>query len=421
MFRGTTAVPEQRSHQLYFGRVIDPESEETVDQVLAVTMLSPHSYTGDDVVEIHAHGGQAVVDRILACCLASGARLAHPGEFTQRAFLNGRLDLAQAESVAELIQARSQAAARLAGANLEGHLSTRVSELREKILTWMTLLEAEIDFGEDIDELSPLDQRERLLDCKEDLDKLIAGGHTGRRIQKGLVVVLTGPPNAGKSTFLNTVLGVDRALVTEVAGTTRDRLEEDCSLDGIPLRVVDTAGLRASTSDAIERLGMERSREALMGADLVVVMLDQSQPYPADFEFVAESGQRTLVVLNKKDLGQAFDAEEVRQRLGAEELISVSLLNAQDKRSALEFLARHARNCLGTVTERVSVNDRHLEALYRCRESLDRVGGAIEQELSVEFLCLDLRQATQALGEIVGLDVSEAILDKIFSSFCLGK
>lgn len=418
VFRARTPVEEMESHKLYLGRVVD-SSEKTLDRALAVIMRAPRSFTGEEVVEIQGHGGRAVVELIVRACLEAGARLAHPGEFTQRAFLNGRLDLAQAESVADLIRARSAAAAGVASGNLEGRLSRKVTSLRGTVLDWMSLLEAEIDFGDEIDELEPADHRTRLSGILSEVEELLRGGQAGRRLFNGLVTVLVGPPNAGKSTFLNLVLGTDRALVTPVAGTTRDRLEEDCSLEGVPLRLIDTAGLRAETDDEIEKLGMERSRKAVEEADLVVVILDQSQEFPSDLELGSKT--RPLLILNKADLGRKLAAKEVGDRLGAIDSISVSLIDSQDHDRVLAFLAAHAQERVGETVGRFSLNDRHLEALVRCREALHRVGEAIDQGMSVEFLCLDLRAAAQALGEIVGIDVNEEVLDRIFSTFCLGK
>ncbi|MGE0488443.1 MAG: tRNA uridine-5-carboxymethylaminomethyl(34) synthesis GTPase MnmE [Vulcanimicrobiota bacterium] len=413
---------EFESHKMVFGRVVDPAGGRPVDEALAVFMQAPRSYTCEDVVEFHTHGGSLICEEVLRLCLAGGARLAAPGEFTQRAFLNGRLDLAQAESVAEVIESRSRASLRLASGNLLGRLSELVGGLRQDVLNWMSLLEAEIDFGDEVPELTPQENRQRLQELQHRVAQLIAQAEVGRLTHRGVEVVLVGPPNAGKSTLLNALLGEDRALVTDIPGTTRDRLEHSVVLSGMRLNLSDTAGLRDCTMDLVEQLGMERSRQALHEADLGILVVDCHQEWPQELalEVLAMGPAEWLIVLNKQDLGARIQADEIRTQYPRAVVLEASLLR-QGAAGVEAALVEKARVLTGQQVECFSVNQRHYQALVRARESLERVALAVDDGLSGEFLCLDLRAAAGALGEIVGIDVSEEVLDRIFSTFCLGK
>ncbi|MCA9792982.1 MAG: tRNA uridine-5-carboxymethylaminomethyl(34) synthesis GTPase MnmE [Candidatus Eremiobacteraeota bacterium] len=422
IFAPYSSQAEFESHKMVFGRVFDPVQDRPVDEALAVFMQAPRSYTCEDVVEFHTHGGSLVCEEVLRLCLAGGARLAAPGEFTQRAFLNGRLDLAQAESVAEVIGSRTRASLRLASGNLLGRLSELVGGLRQDVLNWMSLLEAEIDFGDEVPELSATENLQRLQALQTRVAQLIAQAEVGRLTHRGVEVVLVGPPNAGKSTLLNALLGEDRALVTDIPGTTRDRLEHSVVLSGMRLNLSDTAGLRDQTQDRVEQLGMERSRQALTEADLGILVVDCHQDWPGQLaeEVLAAGPACWLVVLNKQDLGARVQAAEVLERYPQVVVVEASLLR-EGAAGVEAALLEQARVLTGQQVECFSVNQRHYQALVRTRESLERVGLAVEDGLSGEFLCLDLRAAAGALGEIVGIDVSEEVLDRIFSTFCLGK
>ncbi len=382
------------SHLLRYGRLVDPSRGETLDRSMAVFMAQPRTYTGEDVVEFHLHGSPLLCDLVVRLCTESGARLAQPGEFTQRAFLNGKLDLAQAESVLDLIESRTRAQARLAAQHLEGRFSKRVDAIREEILRWLSLLEAEIDFGDEIDDLPETQQRRTLQSVQAAVEELLSDAQQGRVSIAGLKTVLVGAPNAGKSSLLNALLGEDRALVTPIAGTTRDRIEVDCQLDGVLLNLIDTAGLRRHTEDQVELLGMEKTREALQRADFQVLLVDSGD---SDLSFV-------------------------ERHFPGVPRIECELLTESGREQAVKGLARVARQkASAQVGECFSLNQRHRESLVRTRECLEAVGQTLDQGLGAEFLALDLRRAAQALGEILGLEITEEILDRIFGQFCLGK
>ncbi len=386
-----------------------------LDRGMAVWMKAPRSYTGEDVVELHLHGGQALAQLALQTCLRLGARLARPGEFTLRAFLNGKLDLAQAEAVQQLIQSRSLASVNMASRNLLGVFSQQVERLRKSLLEWLVLLEAEIDFGDEVMGQSPEEsQRRWQLACAQ-VEHWLQQGTQGKILSDGLRLVLLGAPNAGKSTLMNLLLGRQRALVTPIAGTTRDTLEEGLVLGGIPLILVDTAGVRSQAADPVEEMGIARSCEEARQADLVVWVVDGSQPEPPEALLDTLVAERpTLVVLNKRDLGLApWTREWQGQR--------ISLLDPDDEQQLLEALGERARKLVGEQADLIRLTPRQWQALLSAQESLVSLGQTLERGLSAEFLALDLRAAITALGHIQGVDVTEEVLDGIFSSFCLGK
>ena len=405
------------SHLLRYGRLTDTQSGETVDKGMAVFMQAPRTYTGEDVVELHLHGSPTVCELAVRLATEAGARLAEPGEFTQRAFLNGKLDLTQAESVLDLIESRTKAQARLAAQHLDGRFSNRVEVVRSRILGWLSLLEAEIDFGDDIDNL-PDTEHQRLVEeiCAE-IDGLLADAHQGRVSIRGLRTVLVGAPNAGKSSLLNACLQEDRALVTPIAGTTRDRIDVDCQLSGLLFNLTDTAGLRAETSDEVEKLGMKKTEEAIERADFVILVVDSNQP-----DLPEVSVEPDLVLLNKSDLRPDFDSASLKKMYGKAVFCRGELMTEAGREKVVEAMVSAARSAFQQLSgECFSVNQRHRETLVRCRECLQRVEDTLQAGLSVEFLALDLRRAAEHLGEILGLDITEEVLDRIFGQFCLGK
>lgn len=413
---------EWLSHRLYLGRACAGEGQ-VLDEVLAVWMQGPRSYTGEDVAEIHCHGGRVLPALVVDACVARGARLAHPGEFTLRAFLAGRLDLAQAESVLALIRAGSAGAARLAAEGLEGALSQRVRALRGELLDWLAAWEAELDFGDEVPGLGPSEVARRLALGREELGAILAEAEEGRVRGEGLLAVLVGAPNAGKSTLWNALLGEERALVTPYPGTTRDRLEHPVVLEGLGLRLVDTAGLRPG-GEPVEQLGMGRTLQAVGHAEVLVVVLDASQDWPASLEEVQGAAGRVpvLVVLNKQDLPGRLDPAEAATRFPAGIVVPTCLLEPSGVgpvRRALVELLRQAG--AGRTAGALSVNRRQFQALVRCQESLEAVALGVEAGMPCDCLAVDLRQAVVALGEVTGQDVTEEVLDRVFSEFCLGK
>lgn len=408
------------SHRLRYSKLIDPKNGELIDKMLAVFMLGPHTFTGEDVFEFHLHGSPVLCDLVVRLATEQGARLARPGEFTQRAFVNGKLDLTQAEAVGDLIASRHREQARLAVQHLEGRFSQRVAEVREAVLAWLSLLEAEIDFGDEIEDMPETAHRARLEEILSKIEALLGDAEIGRVSVSGLRTVLVGAPNAGKSSLLNALLGEERALVTPIAGTTRDRIEVDCSIGGVLLSLTDTAGLRKHSDDPVELLGMEKTREALAKSDFQVLIVDSHQPDLRGLD--DEEITPDLILLNKSDLVTTLDGKALIDRFPGARLATCELLTVTGKEAAVSQLIEVAKERL---TERsgecFSLNQRHRESLLRAKEALEATERTLQGGFGTEFLALDLHRAAQQLGEILGLDISEEVLDRIFGQFCLGK
>jgi tRNA modification GTPase len=412
------------SHRVCFGHVIHPRTGATLDEVLVTYMRGPHSYTREDVVEISGHGGIGVMARILEALVASGARLAEPGEFTKRAFLNGRLDLSQAEAVIDLIHAHTDESHRQALAQLQGDLSQAIRAMREELLEVLAYVEGAMEFPEEDLEFLPWEALHAKVDAVEARTAaLLDTFHTGRVLREGVQVAIVGRPNVGKSSLFNALLAANRAIVTPIPGTTRDVLEEIANLRGYPFRLVDTAGIRPST-DLVEREGIERARASLESADLVLLVLDRSEPLTAADEeaIAAVRGKRVQVVLNKADLAPLLTADELQRRLPEWPKIAVSCKERQGLERLTEAMVAAVLDGQQPPREGPMVTRiRHWETLQRARQSLLQARDALEQRLSGEFIALDLRETIERLGEIVGLDYTEDLLDKIFSEFCIGK
>jgi tRNA modification GTPase len=418
------AVERLPSHRVRFGSMIDSRTGAKLDEVLVTYMRAPHSYTREDVVEISGHGGIGVMGRILEALVKAGARLAEPGEFTKRAFLNGRLDLAQAEAVIDLIQAQTEASQRTALAQLEGRLSQAITAMREDLLEVLAYIEGAMEFPEEDLELLPW---ETLLAKEHDvatrLSALLDTFHTGRVLREGIQVVIVGRPNVGKSSLFNALLAANRAIVTPIPGTTRDILEEVVNLRGYPFRLLDTAGLRAS-HDVVEQEGIGRARISLETADLVLLVLDSSEALTAEDEEVmaAAQGKRVQVVLNKADLPAALDGQALEARSPGWPKMMVSCKEQHGLDRLIEAMVEVVLSGQQPPREGPMVTKfRHWEALYHAAESLCRARQGMEQRLSGEFIAVDLREALEWLGEVVGLNYTEDLLDKIFSEFCIGK
>jgi tRNA modification GTPase len=412
-----------RSHQLYLGHIVDPQGE-IIDEVLLTWMQAPHTYTREDVVEINCHSGYGVLSRLLALVLEQGARLAQPGEFTQRAFLSGRLDLTQAEAVLEVIRARTDTCIKVAAGHLQGSLGQGLSRIREALLDRLARVEAALDFPEEAEELSPPTLEAGLAVQVEALARLAATYRQGRLLREGLLAVIAGRPNAGKSSLLNRLLDLDRAIVTEIPGTTRDLIEETIILGGILVRLSDTAGLRPAR-DRLEELGIRRTRERLAQADLVLYLVDGSQPLsPEDCEALGElAGRRGLAVVNKVDLPQGLSQADLRQAT-ALPVVRLSALTGEGiddlKRAMLDLALGGSLKATGEMVTQA----RHHEHLQSClgylgqaRELLAPGGPAPAWEL----VALELKEAIRELGEITGQEVGDEVLERIFGEFCLGK
>ncbi len=423
----TSATPSATSlrfppRQLRWGHIRDPRDGSIVDEVLVVVMPAPHSYTRQDVVEIQSHGGILPVRRILELVLSCGARLAEPGEMTLRAFLNGRIDLAQAEAVRDIVQARTEAALRVAVAQLGGHLSARVRPARAHLLSVLAYLEASIDFVED--EIPPQDVLSPLCSVAEDLSQLLAAADRGIIYRYGVRTAIVGRPNVGKSSLLNALLRGDRAIVTPIPGTTRDTLEETINLQGVPLILVDTAGIRAHPQDEVERLGVERSRAALRQADLALLVVDGSSPLEAaDYEIAALIGtQPSVVVVNKCDLPASVGANAAMSLLPSAPHVRISALTGEGIED-LEavILEKVLGGQVSTSDMPLVSNARHKAALSRAREHVLAAIQGYRNGLSADLVAIDVREAVDALGEITGETATADLLEMIFSQFCIGK
>ncbi len=399
---------------MLYGYVCDPANGERVDEALLLLMRAPRSFTRETVVEFHCHGGLISVQRVLELVLASGARRALPGEFSQRAFLNGRLDLTRAEAISELVTARSRRAAQLAMAGLDGGLQVRIGALRERLLDQLAELEARVDFEDD---LPPLDGGAVALELqavRTDLEQLVADGERGQLLRDGLRVAIVGRPNVGKSSLLNRLSCSERAIVTDLPGTTRDLVESELVLQGVPLTLLDTAGIRATT-DRVEQIGIERSRSALQAADAVLLLFDLSAGWCDDDAALGElvpEGVPVLVVGNKAD--QLTGAPAVQ----ADVCIS-ALTGAGETELVHQLLARCGHSDPQGV--QLALNRRQQDLAAAAAASLSASLEAASQQLPWDFWTIDLRAAVRALGEITGEEVSEAVLDRVFSRFCIGK
>ncbi len=418
---------EWESHRVLYGHVVDPASGERVDEALLLLMQAPRSFTRETVVELHCHGGLVAVQRVLELVLAAGARRALPGEFSQRAFLNGRLDLTRAEAITEMITARSRRAAQLAMAGIDGGLQQRIGGLRERLLDQLAELEARVDFEEDLPPLDGAAVAAELAAVRAELEQLVREGRQGELLRQGLRVAIVGRPNVGKSSLLNLLSQRERAIVTDLPGTTRDLLESELVLDGVPLTLLDTAGIRP-TSDRVEQLGIERSRAALEAADAVLLLFDLASGWTAEDQALRElvpAGAVLLVAGNKADAaglaaGLVPAGEGEAAGHGAPTDVCFSALTGEGRQ---ELVAELLRRCGAGTLEGIAValNARQRDLAAAAALSLGASLEAAAQQLPWDFWTIDLRAAVRALGEITGEEVSEAVLDRVFSRFCIGK
>jgi tRNA modification GTPase len=406
------------THTIQYGHIV--RAGKTVDEVLLAVMRAPRTFTREDTVEITCHGGILPAKLVLDTLLESGARAAEPGEFTRRAFLNGRLDLAQAEAVADLIHSRTELALAAANEQLAGKLSQRINQLRDDLMKILAHVEAHIDFPDE--DIAP-DTRAQLLARLEQgtafMDELLRTANEGQILRRGIRAAIVGRPNAGKSSLLNQLLGHDRAIVSPVAGTTRDTIEETANIRGLPVVFVDTAGLRES-GDTVEQEGVRRSRESLARAEFILHVLDRSEPLTAaDKSYLAEfAKKKRIIVLNKVDLPKKLDLSR-QTGLAVVEVCCVSGQGIEALKDAIKQLVWAGEIHAGTW--QVAINSRHQDALARARAATQRAGEALQADTTLELPALDLRIAVNAVGEIVGKTTTEDLLDSIFSQFCIGK
>lgn len=411
--------------RMIHGRIHHPETFEPIDEVLLVYMKAPQTYTREDVVEIQCHGGTVSLRRIMSLLLSRGIRAAERGEFTKRAFLNGRLDLTQAEAVMDLISARTERSHQAALDQLEGFLSKKVRQLRHQMLTLLAEMEVSIDFSEEEDvEVDTyegfMDKTQRLIDH---LASLIDSAQTGKILREGIKTVIVGKPNVGKSSLLNALLKETRAIVTDIPGTTRDAIEEHLNLRGIPMVLMDTAGIR-ETEDLVERLGVERTRQLFQKADLVMLLLDASTHVSQEDQTILQMIQekKALIIINKTDLEPKLDVQELPEWIDRRQLLRISLLEEEGLDELEEALTRMIFQGNTQASEKEMVtNVRHQQALETAREALEDGKRALAQQLPLDFVQVDYQAAMDALGEIIGETIREDLVDYIFSHFCIGK
>jgi tRNA modification GTPase len=412
IFRGKEKPSRFASHVQHFGEILD-ETERLIDQVMLSIHRAPASYTSEDLVEISCHGGALVSAKVLEACLRAGARAARPGEFTERAFLNGKMDLTQAEAVIDLIRARTDLALRSATEQLEGRLGEKIRKIRDELISLLAHIDASIDFPEEgiaPDEGKTL--RARLDSVREEIATLLATADQGRILREGVRVVIYGATNAGKSSLLNRLLGYDRVIVSETHGTTRDTIEETVNLDGVPIRLLDTAGLRASANE-LEREGIARTEKSLQLADLRLHIADRNAPRPPHFDERAGDANE-IVVLNKSDLPENSEWENFHA-------LRISCMTGKGlPQLQKEILARITQQNLRPEST-VAINTRHRDCLRRALKACDRARAALGKALPPEYVAVDLNEALRAVGEVIGVVDVEQILDSVFGQFCIGK
>ncbi|EPD88163.1 tRNA modification GTPase TrmE [Paenibacillus sp. HGH0039] len=424
LFRSKVKLSEAQTHTIHYGHIIHPSSGDKIEEVLISVMRAPRSFTTEDVVEINCHGGIVSVKRVMDLLLEQGIRVAEPGEFTKRAFLNGRIDLTQAEAVIDLIRSKSDRAFQIALKQVDGNLSKAIGELRYQLVELMAHIEVNIDYPEhDVEEMTNAFIRERCIQVSSRIDELLRTAEHGKILREGIVTAIIGKPNVGKSSLLNTLAQENRAIVTDIPGTTRDVIEEYVNVGGIPLKLLDTAGIR-ETSDLVEQIGVERSRTALSEADLILLVLNSSEPLlPEELAMIEELRQRqTIVILNKTDLPLQIDKDEIEAKFPQGRVVSLSLLEGSGLAELEKAISAifFEGNLESTDLTYVS-NVRHIGLLKQAKGSLREAMEANDAYVPIDMIQIDIRAAWEHLGEIIGDSVAESLIDQIFSQFCLGK
>ncbi|MCA0924068.1 tRNA uridine-5-carboxymethylaminomethyl(34) synthesis GTPase MnmE [Bacillus altitudinis] len=413
------------SHTIHYGHIVDSSTEQVIEEVMVSVLRAPKTFTREDVIEINCHGGIVTVNKVLQLALKEGARLAEPGEFTKRAFLNGRIDLSQAEAVMDLIRAKTDRAMNVAITQMEGRLSGLIKRLRGEILETLAHVEVNIDYPEydDVEEMTHRVLVEKATSVKKEIESLLMTSQQGKILREGLSTVIIGRPNVGKSSLLNSLVQETKAIVTDIPGTTRDVIEEYVNVRGVPLRLVDTAGIR-ETEDIVERIGVERSRQVLKEADLILLVLNYSEELSEeDIKlFEAVSGMDIIVIVNKTDLEPKLDVEKVKELAKDRPVVTTSLLQEKgidELEMAIQSLFFTGSIESGDLTY-VS-NTRHIALLQEAKQSIEDALEGIEMDVPIDIVQIDLTRCWEQLGEIIGDAVHESLIDQLFSQFCLGK
>lgn len=426
LYHGSKDLAQVASHTINYGHIVDPDTGAEVDEVMVSVMRAPHTYTCEDVVEINCHGGLLATNRILQLVLSYGARMAEPGEFTKRAFLNGRIDLSQSEAVMDLIRAKTDKSMKVALNQLDGDLSRLIRHLRQDILDVLAQVEVNIDYPEydAVEEMTTKMLKEKALDIQQRIQALLKTAKQGKVLREGLATAIIGRPNVGKSSLLNTLLHEDKAIVTDVAGTTRDVIEEYVNVDGVPLKLIDTAGIR-DTDDTVEKIGVERSKRALDAADLILLLIDSSAPLTAeDCELLtATHGKQRIVILNKTDLPRRVDLDELKKLTDGDALIETSIVKHEGMDQLGQQISKMFFNeGIESSQNNVMVtNARHIGLLHQANAALSDVLKGINAGMPMDLVQIDMTRCWDLLGEITGDSYQDELLDQLFSQFCLGK
>lgn len=422
---GDKRLSDQPSHTIHYGKLIHPKTMRIIDEVMVTIMKAPKTYTREDVVEINSHGGILVVNKTLQAVLNQGARLAEPGEFTKRAFLNGRIDLSQAEAVMDMIRAKTDKAMHMAAGQLDGRLAELIRELRQDILQTLAQVEVNIDYPEydAVEEMTSHLLYDKAKKIQKRVQTLLETAEQGKILREGLSTAIIGRPNVGKSSLLNILLKEDKAIVTDIAGTTRDIIEEYVNVRGVPLKLIDTAGIR-ETGDAVEKIGVQRSRQAIEQADLIILVFDQSQLLTTeDYELIkATAHKKRIIVLNKIDLANKLDVADLKQRVTDAAVIETSM----STQKGLDDLQAHIAKLFfaGETGEKDATyvsNTRHIALLESAYSALDEVMCGIDLGMPVDLVQIDMTRAWDLLGEITGDSIQDELMTQLFSQFCLGK
>ncbi len=425
LYKGKKPLAEVDSHTINYGHIVDPDTNEVVEEVMVSVLRAPKTFTREDIVEINCHGGILTINRVLELTMTAGARMAEPGEYTKRAFLNGRIDLSQAEAVMDFIRSKTDRASKVAMNQIEGRLSDMIKRQRQSILEIIAQVEVNIDYPEydDVEDATTEFLLEKSEEIKSEIDRLLATGTQGKIMREGLSTVIVGKPNVGKSSMLNNLIQDNKAIVTEVAGTTRDVLEEYVNVRGVPLRLVDTAGIR-ETEDIVEKIGVERSRKALSEADLILFVLNYNEALTEEDVKLYEviKNEDAIVIVNKTDLEQHLDLDEVRGMVGDMPVIETSML----KQEGIDQLEEQIRDLFfgGEVQNQDMTyvsNSRHISLLKQARHSIQDAIDAAEAGIPMDMVQIDLTRTWEILGEIIGASASDELIDQLFSQFCLGK
>ncbi|HDP2361867.1 TPA: tRNA uridine-5-carboxymethylaminomethyl(34) synthesis GTPase MnmE [Staphylococcus aureus] len=425
LYKGKHLLNDVPSHTINYGHIIDPESKEVVEEVMVSVLRAPKTFTREDIIEINCHGGILTINRVLELTMTYGARMAEPGEFTKRAFLNGRIDLSQAEAVMDFIRSKTDRASKVAMNQIEGRLSDLIKKQRQSILEILAQVEVNIDYPEydDVEDATTEFLVEQSKEIKQEINRLLDTGAQGKIMREGLSTVIVGKPNVGKSSMLNNLIQDNKAIVTEVAGTTRDVLEEYVNVRGVPLRLVDTAGIR-ETEDIVEKIGVERSRKALSQADLILFVLNNNEALTQEDYTLYEvvKNEDVIVIVNKMDLEQNIDINEVKDMIGDTPLIQTSML----KQEGIDELEIQIRDLFfgGEVQNQDMTyvsNSRHISLLKQARQTIQDAIDAAESGVPMDMVQIDLTRTWEILGEIIGETASDELIDQLFSQFCLGK